>query len=279
MWVDILPYDKAQYILPRVPAAPIPEDYELRIIVWGVSNINFRTEQYEHHLTAGKPVLKLKNFFVTGTLPDAIVPPGLGFYYKKSLQTVTYSNVQVNPHTKRGEAEFNWRMCWKIKLPCKTPFVQFRLWDREIPDENDPNANPNAFWAQAWVNLGDLFRTARAKEASVSLEPSVVSSDPHKHVSGAGFRSSAQDAHNVRDPEAIIMVHPNFPEPQALLHISIEALPEAEAFVRKAGQGWSPPNNPSVGYVKRPSDFYWRAFLSFVNYYWTVHRFGDFFFF
>jgi hypothetical protein len=56
MWCDILPMDKAQYIIPRRLSPPKPMPFELRVIVWSARGVSFRRERYKRVSVTGEYV-------------------------------------------------------------------------------------------------------------------------------------------------------------------------------------------------------------------------------
>jgi len=73
------------------------------------------------------------------------------------------------------------------------------------------------------------------------------------------------------------MKHPNHRDTQGLMYCSFEVLPEAESYIRRAGQGRNKPNNLEVGKISTPSRS-WDAFSFFFRRLFCSHRWVIFWF-
>jgi hypothetical protein len=184
-----------------------------------------------------------------------------------------------------AEVKVNWRFNWRVELPCAYPVVRLRLFDKPPHKRiNDPDLDrsnpelaakwalsPNDFWAESYINMESMFRLAQRKHESVSFEPPLDrSQDPRVHKSGAGPKTinPASD----HKPMEVEMYHQNYSMTQGTALVSLEVLPEAEAFVRKAGQGRSSPNDASVGKIPFAWERLFQYLLAQLKYIWNVHR-------
>jgi len=147
----------------------------------------------------------------------------------------------------------NWRFQWKVNLPCSEPYVHISLRDRNDKDK----------WCERTLDLSDLFNAARQTQLPVSYEPPLVEHpNPRKYVSGQGMvkekkhQSGKYESTGMCGPNAfqVDLKSPSFPHTVAKSWVSLEILPEAESYIRRAGLGRTAPNNLATGVVATPAN-------------------------
>jgi len=103
MFVEVLPNSRAKHILPAKIEPPLPENYELRLVIWETRNVFsdiktsldlFLKVMYNPEGWLGKPIVK---------------------------ETDTHLGCED------GKAVYNWRMKFDIKIPCSFPRLYFTL--------------------------------------------------------------------------------------------------------------------------------------------------------
>jgi hypothetical protein len=163
---------------------------------------------------------------------------------------------------KKASVTVNWRFNWKVNLPCNDPRLHLCVRDRREKKK----------WCEATVNMADIFRLARRTQRAVCYERE-RSTETSNYVSGQG------DRHGGCGPDAfcVKMKHPNHRDTQGLMYCSFEVLPEAESYIRRAGQGRNKPNNLEVGKISTPSRS-WDAFCFFFRRLFCSHRWIIFWF-
>lgn len=62
-------------------------------------------------------------------------------------------STDVHWRCKGGKGSFNWRMKFRVKYPCKFPYLQMQMWDQDLFKYND-------CLAQGGLNLGAHFKQA-----------------------------------------------------------------------------------------------------------------------
>jgi hypothetical protein len=172
---------------------------------------------------------------------------------------------------KFGMVSVNWRFQWKVNLPCSEPYIHVSLRDRNDRDK----------WCERTLDLSDMFHLARQTQQSIAFEePVVQSKDPRRYVSGQGMvhrkkhQSSQFESTGHCGPNAfqVNMKNKNFPFTVAKGWCSIEVVPEAEAFIRRAGLGRTAPNKMNVGVVRRPHNRYRDCCTSCCQDFWYDYR-------
>jgi len=105
MFVEVLPQARAKHIKPAKIEPPPPENYELRLVIWETRNVFLERK-------------KQVDVFINVSYD----PEGwLGSPTKKSTDT--------HLGCEDGNAKFNWRMKFNIKIPCTFPRLYFTVFD------------------------------------------------------------------------------------------------------------------------------------------------------
>jgi len=105
MFVEVLPQARAKYIKPAKIEPPPPENYELRLVIWETRNVFLERK-------------KQVDCFINVSYD----PEGwLGSPTKKSTDT--------HLGCEDGNAKFNWRMKFNIRIPCTFPRLYFTVFD------------------------------------------------------------------------------------------------------------------------------------------------------
>lgn len=123
MWVDILTPQQAQRYPPVKISPPPPAEYEVRCIVWGTRDVKLSGS--------------CEDLFVRGQLQGDPVQQESDTHWR----------------CRDGSASFNWRMKFNVKLPCKFPYLNLQLYDRDIAKYND-------LIGEAVLDLGQYFKRA-----------------------------------------------------------------------------------------------------------------------
>jgi len=107
----LLPADAKKTPMLHIKPPP-PEEYEIRVIVWGTKEITIKdliTQQNDLYVTCN---------------------PGI-----KGVKT---QRTDTHLRSKKGIGNFNWRMKFPVHLPTKTwPRLRFQVWDMDFFSPND----------------------------------------------------------------------------------------------------------------------------------------------
>jgi hypothetical protein len=236
MFVDMLPFDKAQYTppCPVETMVPKPIPFELRIVLWQVTELDFRGEyfkkinhpraQHAHIPIAHRHHPNIKNFYMRATFKDCDRQRQPHYLWKPTMRSDTHFNVSAASDASSTRKDGNnlakvlihWRFCWKVNLPSNNPRLKLELCDRDTGE----------VWASCFLNMSDLFMHARRTQRAVSYEPPIVDSpDPRVHVSGAGRAKNNPELEaddSVARPFVAFLKHPNHHKVQGKLHLSVE---------------------------------------------------------
>jgi hypothetical protein len=103
--LDILPEEQALRQKPEEIHAPEAADYELRLVIWNTRDIRF-PEEKDRDNDVDQRIIVHSNF--DGEYGEDI---------SKSTDVAWFSA--------QGAAEWNYRMKWRLKVPCKVPRLKF----------------------------------------------------------------------------------------------------------------------------------------------------------
>jgi len=158
MFVEVLPNPRAKLILPSKIEPPLPENYELRLIIWETRNI----------IVENKKVVDL--FIKVLYNPEG----WLGEVSFLFLSKPVLKETDVHLGCEDGRAVFNYRMKFNIKIPCSFPRLNFTIYDFKTIS-NDQSIG------ECYISLKRVLKRL-LKEGKLSLEdkwiPFTHSKDP-----------------------------------------------------------------------------------------------------
>lgn len=114
--LDILTEDQARQQRADDMDAPRPEEYELRMVIWNTRDVSF-------------PDPKKQDDDVDQTI---ICETNFEGEYEGDMQKKT----DVAWYCASGRAEWNWRMTWRLQVPCKLPRLKLQMWDANLVADN-----------------------------------------------------------------------------------------------------------------------------------------------
>jgi hypothetical protein len=147
MWVDLMTPAQAARYPPVKITPPPPQEFEVRVIVWGTRGVRLDV--------AGN------DLFVRAQL-----------HGDKEQETDTHWRC------KDGNASFNWRMRFRALLPSKFPYLTIQLYDRDIAKYND-------MISEAVLDLGKPFKRAMKSKGPVhafETDPEVMGATFYRRV-------------------------------------------------------------------------------------------------
>jgi hypothetical protein len=141
--VEILPAAVAK-ALPHLPVAlPPPEQFVMRVIVWGTKAIPLADSLTDKLTHASDLFVRA---VLTGLPPNATGAPG-------SRVSRTTEETDTHWRVRHGEGSFNWRMVFPVELPMKEARLTLSVWDNDI-------ITPNDHLCEACINVESLLARA-----------------------------------------------------------------------------------------------------------------------
>jgi hypothetical protein len=206
MFVEILTVEEAK----RQPVwrikPPPPEQYELRVIVWGCKGVPIKDTLTEK-----------TDLYITGSVDES------GAAVAPAMQTT-----DTHLRARNGVGNFNWRFKFPIALPCKPgkqPRLRLQVWDMDFFSANES-------LCETYLSLRGMCDTAFATKGRVKL-----------------MKKDADSALGLLSDKITFdkLTHPNEPEVEGSMQVSIELLPLVAAQALPAGFGREAPNtNPHL---------------------------------
>lgn len=151
--VDILTAEEARTTKPEELVPPQFLDYELRLVLWATQAVKF-PQLEKRGVEVDQKVMVTANF--DGDAGEEVV---------KETDTAWYS---VN-----GNADWNWRMNFKLQLPCKNPRIKISVWDRNFI------LGTNEIMGEVVLNLQPFFARCLREKAPVTRELSQIAEFEH----------------------------------------------------------------------------------------------------
>jgi len=140
IWVDLLTAEQSQ--ARKLAALPCtdPLPFQLRIVIWKVTNIDE----------------------VDGQVPDIYVSGWHKLDNGQVLQERTDTHYGVDD----GIGTFNWRLIFELKVPCRDPRLLLRVWNDKFIGDNTV--------AEVTLDLSKDFHRARQENAAIELPRGAV---------------------------------------------------------------------------------------------------------
>lgn len=230
LFVEVLSVREAELNPIRDIRPPLPEPFEMRLIVWNTAEVAFKDR-----LTDRRPEdvpLKERAKEACSDLCACCCSkpkPKSDIFVSGAFGREPQQKTDVHWNSEDGRGMFNWRMRFPMVLPLPEgvpPRLQVQIWDANI-------VNPNESIAEAVLNLRTYLKTCQLRRTRQELER-----------------------------QWITMTHPNYKGPQGKLELSIEVMPKFEADTMPAGLGREMPNqNPVLPKPERPESSFnpWRV--------------------
>jgi len=188
MKLDVLTDAEARRVRAEDLVAQDPTEFELRMVIWNTRDVRM-PEEKDKDKDVDQKIFATANF--EGEYGNDII---------KDTDTAWYSS--------SGMAEWNWRMKWRLRLPCQVPRIKLSMWSDNVMSES--------------IAIG---------ECNYSLQPF--------------FEQSLRDRKPVshRAQQWVPLTHPNFPDVM-LGEVCIEfwLLTAIEADKAPVGEAQSEPN-------------------------------------
>merc|ERR1712013_476847 len=204
LWLEILTdgEHKRNPMLDISPPSPAP--YELRVIVWECKGVTIKDE-----------MTKMNDLYVSGFLDGST---------EKKLKA---QQTDLHFRSQKGFGSFNWRMKFKLDLPCvKPPRFRLQIWDKDFFSTNDSIC-------EAYLSLAGLFKLALKRKDRIQM------------------KFGGKERFWINE-----LRHPNFEGNQGKIKISMECMPVSVAQQLPAGFGRSEPNmNPHLPEPNGRSEF------------------------
>ncbi|XP_053997924.1 otoferlin-like [Hylaeus anthracinus] len=247
LWVDMFQFDE----LPPKPAVdispPVPEEYEIRVIVWNTEDVPLVDSQF---LTGEK----CSDIYVKGYVRKWL---RRGLYARIDSSWILYDDYQktdVHYNSLNGEGNFNWRFVFRVtyskgervmivrrkvsvfarseiedKLPCK---LHLQVWDSD-------HFSPDDFLGKRALTL-DLSRMPRGSGNSKNctmkiLDPNAPTTDLFKCV-----HVTSQHSLTLQMYQIISEIHVQI---QGKIELEMAVLTAEEADEHPAGKGRNPPQD------------------------------------
>lgn len=118
--LEILTEEEARRIKPEDVTPPTSAEYELRLVIWSTRDVRHPDES-----TADDSIDNVNQRIVVTT----------NFEGKKGQEVVKQTDVSWD--SAGGRADWNYRMKWRIKNPCKLPRIKFAMWNETVVSSNE----------------------------------------------------------------------------------------------------------------------------------------------
>eukprot|EP00469_Lotharella_globosa_P005541 CAMPEP_0167793706 /NCGR_PEP_ID=MMETSP0111_2-20121227/13347_1 /TAXON_ID=91324 /ORGANISM="Lotharella globosa, Strain CCCM811" /LENGTH=1364 /DNA_ID=CAMNT_0007686929 /DNA_START=58 /DNA_END=4149 /DNA_ORIENTATION=+ len=143
--IDILTAEEARTTKPEELAPPQFWDYQLRLVLWSTQGIKF--PQLENRaMDVDQKLIVTANFDGEG-----------------GQEVVKHTDVAW--YAAEGNADWNWRMIFNLKLPCKNPRLTVSVWDENVLGSNEALGevvlNLQSFFARCLLERTDKVRDKR----------------------------------------------------------------------------------------------------------------------
>mmetsp|Transcript_24644 Transcript_24644/g.34257 ORF Transcript_24644/g.34257 Transcript_24644/m.34257 type:complete len:1388 (+) Transcript_24644:81-4244(+) len=158
--IDVLTAEQARQIKADTLSPPQFLDYQLRLILWSTYAVKF--PQLENRgLDVDQKLIVTANF--DGEKGQDIV-----------------KNTDVAWYAAEGCADWNWRMIFNLKLPCKNPRLRIAVWDENLLDRNEA-------LGEVILNLSPFFKKCLLEKTPKTKDQRRLVSFEHSRYRSVGI--------------------------------------------------------------------------------------------